>query len=143
MCYIITENWLEAEKTISLFIKNNKNNSISYQLRSLSRRKQGKYLLAYNDLIEAEKLNPANFENRVKKFQTSMQMIDYEQSVLDLLNIFDYINKQPEYIDNYIKVLFYPNLKETILICLPYYTYLDNLTKHKKYMISDQQEIKY
>lgn len=127
LCYIGIKNWKNAELYLNECILNDKYFSMAYQLRSSVRRKLGKYCQALEDNNSINILEPYNFENKVKLFHTSMQMINYFQSILNFINIYRYIKDQPEYIKSYTEVLFYPNFKESFFQCLPYYTYLDNL----------------
>ncbi len=126
-CYIKLQKWEKAEHSLTEQIEKIPFYAYYYMLRSVVYQKLGKYSLAYKDLLTAISLDPQNFENKVKLYQNSMQMMNYYQSILDLIEIYTYINNQPEYIKNYSEVLFFPSFKESLLQCFPYYFYIDNL----------------
>ena len=141
-CYSKLRNWYDAERFFSKYLNSYRYQAIyikstvisCFSLRALACQKIGKYSLAEEDYAQVSFLDPLNFENKVKSFQNSMQMMNYYKSMIKLTDIYGYIDSNlDETIDVklFYSVMFFPSTKEFLKKCLPFYSYLNNLIYNK------------
>ncbi len=128
-CYLKLHNWPKAEEYYSEQLKTTPNSIACHVNRAKARRMQGKYTLSNEDYKISNQLDKDNFENKFYWLINSLESLDYYQSFLIFLDIYNYIGDQQEFSQEYFKafcILLY-NIKTKQY--LPYYTYINELLK--------------
>jgi len=88
-------------------------------LRSETRRRQGDYSGAANDMQAVISEQPANFSARASLVETLVEGGRYLAAVEPLLIIFSEVNANPQNLDQYKTLLFTPSFRQTVIRMLP------------------------